>query len=461
MAAMSTIAIGMAVGAVVGGGAAAIQSGGDFNAIWKGALVGGVAGGIGGWAAPALAPTLGITSAAGIGALGGGIAGASGGLLSAAVNGGTGEDYWKGALFGGVGGAATGALGGYLSGGESAAAGAQSVDASGNMVTGTPYTSDVTGATTPLTDAGASTLAASPTASGMGAGVDASGTIQASVTGATPTADAASFGSPFGAEAAAPTSGLSDPGGFYTNTNAPTNTGFGNTVEPFDVSGGVNFSGSDSSFGTFGSANPEVGTLDKIMGNDSYVGTQLSGGSPWSMDKLFGEGNNMLGKVMMGNMMGNALKGVGSVAGMNEARQNQQQLMDLYNTQMNQYNKQNAAANAYQDTLAQTYSDPNAYLNSPEAFATRQQAMQKLLAQNAMAGRRTAGLSMQNQLMQNQLANLANYRAGLANATRGAYMSPTGLSSTLQAAQAQSPTGNLMAGLGSIFAPAATYYMMG
>ena len=457
---MGAVAVGVAIGAVVGGGAAAIQSGGDFDAIWKGALVGAAAGGIGGWAAPALAPTLGITSAAGIGALGGGIAGVSGGLLSTALNGGNSSDYLKAGLFGGVTGAATGALGGYLSGGESAA-GAQPVDASGNMVSGTPYTTDVTGATTPLSDAGASTLTTAPAASGMGAGMDASGAVQASVTGATPTADAGSFGSPFGAEAAAPTSGLSDPGGFYTGTNAPTNTGFGNTVEPFDVSGGVNFSGSDSSFGTFGSANPEVGTLDKIMGNDSYVGTQLSGGSPWSMDKLFGEGNNMLGKVMMGNMMGNALKGVGSVAGMNEARQNQQQLMDLYNTQMNQYNKQNAAANAYQDTLAQTYSDPNAYLNSPEALAARQQAMQKLLAQNAMAGRRTAGLSMQNQLMQNQLANLANYRTGLSNASRSAYMSPTGLSSTLQAAQAQSPTGNLMAGLGSIFAPAATYYMMG
>ena len=169
----------------------------------------------------------------------------------------------------------------------------------------------------------------------------------------------------------------------------------------------------------------------------------------------------MLGKVMAGNMMGQALKGVGSVAGMNEARQNQNQLMDLYNAQRNQYNVQNAAANQYQQQLQDTYSNPNEYLNSPEAVAARQQAMQKLLAQNAMAGRRTAGLSMQNQLMMNQLSNLQNYRQGLRSAATGAYASPTGMANVLQAAQAQSPQGNLMAGLGSIFAPAASYYMMG
>jgi DNA repair exonuclease SbcCD ATPase subunit len=146
---------------------------------------------------------------------------------------------------------------------------------------------------------------------------------------------------------------------------------------------------------------------------------------------------------------------------MNEARQNQNQLMDLYNQQNQQYQTQNAAANAYQNQLGETYSNPDAYLNSPEALASRQLAMQKLLTQNAQAGRRTAGLPMQNQLMMNQLQNLAAYRQGLRSAATGAYASPTGLGSTLQAAQAQSPTGNLMAGLGSIFAPAAAYYMMG
>lgn len=469
-----SVAIGVGIGAVVGGTAAAIQSGGDFNAIWKGALVGAAGGAVGGWAAPALVGTLGTVGA---GMAAGGLGGITSGLLGAAVNGGTGEDYWKGALFGGLGGAAVGGITAGL--GEAFGSQAAPVDASGNMVTGTPYTSDVTGATTPLTDAGASTLASTPAAGGMGgANIDASGAIQASVSG-TPTA------------APAPTPSLADGGysgstleslvnqnaGYNANSLqnlnlAPSGEGMStpfqpNMSTPSNISiGGGDYGVTTSTGDVFSSAGDKLGVAPgfETTGTPTVRGmVDVGGDSGWSMDKLFnfGSGRDMLGKVLMGNMMGQALKGVGSVAGMNEARQNQNQLMDLYNTQMNQYQQQNAAANAYQNQLSETYNNPDAYLNSPEALASRQLAMQKLLAQNAMAGRRTAGLPMQNQLMMNQLANLNAYRQGLGTAARGAYASPTGLGTTLQAAQAQSPTGNLMAGLGSMFAPAATYYLMG
>lgn len=473
MAAMSTIAIGIAVGAVVGGGAAAIQSGGDFNAIWKGALVGAVAGGIGGWAAPALAPTLGITSAAGIGALGGGIAGASGGLLNAAINGGNGEDYWKGALFGGLGGAATGAVAGGLSssfGGETAGV---------NPVTGEAAP---VGAPeiTPLSDAGtsASTLS-SPAPSALGGGgVDAASAVNASVTGApaAPTPNAAA-----GLESL--TSGTTNPSVMTPGIEAPAGsfgTSFDTANSPMQWGSDISYSGPHVPSSNSNAADPfEMGKLwsqpttqveaqlaPYAAENAAQNKLMWQGGNnsnqPGFFDTLFSKktGGDMLGKVMMGDMMGKALKGVGGVAGMNEARQNQQQLMDLYNQQNQQYQTQNAAANAYQNQLGETYSNPDAYLNSPEALAARQQAMQKLLAQNAMAGRRTAGLPMQNQLMMNQLSNLAAYRQGLRSAATGAYASPAGLNQTLTSAQAQSPTGNLMAGLGSMFAPAATYYLM-
>lgn len=468
------IAVGIAIGAVVGGTAAAIQSDGNFDAIWKGALVGAAGGAVGGWAAPALTGALG--SVAG-GMAAGGLGGVTSGLLGAAVNGGTGDDYWKGALFGGLGGAAVGGLTAGLGeafGGQAAPVDASGVSADG-MVTGTPYTSDVTGATTPLSDAGASTLSTAPTATGVGGGnIDAASAINASVTGGTAApapAGLESMGSTGGLESLGFTGntaaqqsmqnlglaslgeGSSTP--FTPNMSTPTNVGIGGGDYGVTTSTG---SVLDSSGNTLGNA-PGFETA----GTPTVRGTaDLGGDSGWSMDKLFNwnNGKDMLGKLAAGQMMGNALKGVGSVAGMEEARQNKGQLMDLYNTMQNQYNTQNAAANQYQNQLSETYSDPNAYLNSPEALASRQLAMQKLLAQNAMAGRRTAGLSMQNQLMMNQLSNLANYRQGLRSAATGAYASPTGLGTTLQAAQAQSPQGNLFAGLGSMFAPAATYYLM-
>ena len=467
-----SVAIGVGIGALVGGGAAAIQSGGNFDAIWKGALVGAVGGAVGGWAAPALTGALGGTLG---GMAAGGLGGVTAGVLGTALNGGNSSDYLKNGLFGGLGGAALGGL----TGGASEMFGGQSAPVNGgetsNMVTGTPYTSDVTGATTPLTDAGASTLNASPTASGIGGGnVNAADVVNASVTGSsgsTPNAAA-------GLESL--TSGTTNPSVMTPGVEAPAGsfgTSFDTANSPMQWGSDISYDGPHVPSSNSNTADPfEMGKAWSAP--QSQVESQLApyaaenaaqnklmwqGGNnnqPGFFDQLFSKktGGDMIGKLMGGQMMGQALKGVGSVAGMNEARQNKQQLMDLYNTQLNQYNTQNAAANQYQTQLQNTYNDPNAYLNSPEAEATRQQAMQKLLAQNAMAGRRTAGLAMQNQLMQNQLSNLAAYRQGLRNNVN--YASPTGLGTVLNSAQAQSPQGNLFAGLGSMFAPAATYYMM-
>lgn len=471
-----SVAIGVGIGALVGGGAAAIQSGGDFNAIWKGALVGAVGGAVGGWAAPALVGTLGTVGA---GMAAGGLGGVTAGVLGTALNGGNSSDYLKNGLFGGLGGAALGGLtagAGEAFGGQAAPVNGGEAGG-GNMVTGTPYTSDVTGATTPLTDAGTSTLTASPAASGMGGGnIDASSAVNASVTGnagATPNAAA-------GLESL--TSGTTNPSVMTQGIEAPAGsfgTSFDTANSPMQWGSDISYDGPHVPSSNSNTADPfemgkawsqptsqveaqlapyaaENAAQNKLMwqgGNNNQQGF---------FDQLFSKktGGDMLGKVMGGQMMGQALKGAGAIAGMGEARQNKGQLMDLYNNMQNQYNTQNAAANQYQSQLQQTYNDPNAYLNSPEAEATRNLAMQKLLAQNAQAGRRSAGLSMQNQLMQNQLTNLANYRQGLRSAATGAYASPTGLGNTLQAAQTQSPTGNLFAGLGSMFAPAATYYLM-
>lgn len=448
-----SVAIGVGIGAVVGGTAAAIQSGGDFNAIWKGALVGAVGGAVGGWAAPALTGALGGTLG---GMAAGGLGGLTSGVLGTALNGGNASDYLQNGLFGAIGGAATGGLTG--------AAGALGGEAGVNPVTGEAVP---TGAPeiTAMPDVNAPT--------GMSGNVNAAEAVNTSVTGNAPsttpefTTPQLDTGTPANTQYAANNTGtMTDIGGSSAvpqelpgGYQAPqTTTASPDQFKSFVNSGNTNSQTGLSAFDLAGANSGEGQTLAPV--ENTSMPTQVGNESPtgWNLgDVLKKTGQGVAGKMLN---MGNLLKGAGAVQGYGEAKQNRQQLMDLYNTQMGQYNTQNAAANQYQQQLQNTYNNPNAYLNSPEAEATRQQAMQKLLAQNAAAGRRSAGLAMQNQLMQNQLANLSNYRTGLSNAARGAYASPTGLHQTLGAAQAQSPAGNLYAGLGSIFAPQPNYVIL-
>lgn len=538
---MGVVAVGVAVGAVVGGAAAAIQTGGDFDAIWKGALVGAVAGGVGGWAAPALAPTLGITSAAGIGALGGGIAGVLGGVGNVALSGGSGEDYLKAGLFGGIGGAATGGALGAL-GGE---AGAVATTPEGAPVA-------TAGGAAPAPISGESGLASNTLETGgfMGSESPATGLSSDVAGGGTQAVQSTVTGAPAPQPQTAPV--LSD---MYAANNTGTMTDIGGSSPvPQQLSGGyvqpeigqssalldslgaqgqsssansLSALGLNSSIPAEGSSSPFVPNQSNAsqysLGGGDYgvttstgdvlnsAGEKLGKAPGWEMPGQatvrgtaelptsngfnFGDFLSQTGKGLAGKMLtaGNLLKGVGSVAGYGEAKQNKQQLMDLYN-QQNAYNQQlqgmnaqafnqNLAANtanqqAFRDQLAaaqgyntqlqNTYTNPNEYLNSPEAQASRSLAMQKLLAQQSAAGRRTSGLAAQNQLMANQLNNLQAYRQGLRQAIQYpnqapsmGYQATTNPALTLSAAQSQSPMGNALAGLGSIFAPQPNYIVLG
>lgn len=507
---MGAVAVGVAIGAVVGGAAAAIQSGGDFNAIWKGALVGAVGGAVGGWAAPALAPALGTVGA---GMAAGALGGVTSGVLGAAINGGTGDDYWKGALFGGVGGAAVGGLTAGLGeafGGQTAVNGEIAAPVSADVSGALP--TDASGI--PLTAQGGYAFDdAAQAASGVGNVGGGSEVINTSVTGA-PAQSTPAYTAPQ-LDTSTPSTGTFDFQGTANAANQSTNTSLQNlglqsvgegtstAFQPnMSTSANPTISGGDYGM-TMSTGDVVSSTGDKLgvapgfetPGTPTVRGTaDVFGGqdSGWSMDKLFNwDTAKTIGK---GAMLGQTLKGAGALLGQNEARQNQRQLMDLYNQQnayMQQQQGQNAqafqqniaantanqqafrdqlnAAQGYNTQLQGTYEDPNAYLNSPEAQATRSLAMQKLLAQNAAAGRRSSGLAMQNQLMANQLQNLGTYRTGLRQAIQYpnqlAGMQYQGADAAtnakiLAAAQAQSPTGNLMAGLGSMFTPAANYYLL-
>ena len=162
-------------------------------------------------------------------------------------------------------------------------------------------------------------------------------------------------------------------------------------------------------------------------------------GSSWGLGNLF-EGLGGIGGLT--KLASPILKGVGGILGAQEASQNKSQLQDM----MNQMQNRNQF---YQNQLQQTYQNPQAYLASPEAQALRSAAGQAIAREDARTGRRGQYTAAMNQLNQQMLGNLNKYRQGLAG-----QVSPQYDASQLalqRALMSQSPTGNVMAGLGSIF----------
>lgn len=156
-------------------------------------------------------------------------------------------------------------------------------------------------------------------------------------------------------------------------------------------------------------------------------------GSSWGLGDIFNTAKQYASPV---------LKGVGGILGAMESSQNKSQLQDM----MNQMQNRNQF---YQNQLQQTYQNPQAYLASPEAQALRSAAGQAIAREDARTGRRGQYTAAMNQLNQQMLGNLNKYRQGLAG-----QVSPQYDASQLalqRALMSQSPTGNVMAGLGSIF----------
>lgn len=173
--------------------------------------------------------------------------------------------------------------------------------------------------------------------------------------------------------------------------------------------------------------------FDLVSSNPANIG------SSWGLGDLWDKVGGMSG---IGKIASPLLKGVGGILGAQTASQNRNQLQGM----MNQMQNRNQF---YQNQLQQSYQNPQSYLNSPEAQALRSSAGQEIARQDARTGRRGQYVAAMNQLNQNMLSNLNKYRQGLAG-----QVSPQYDASQLalqRALMSQSPTGNLMAGLGSIF----------
>ena len=453
---LTTIAIGAAIGAGVGA-VATYAAGGRGDALWKGALVGAVGGaitgGVGSWA-----------SAAGYGALAaGGMAGAAGGVaagaLGTALNGGNGSDYLRNIATGGLMGGVLGAAGGGLFGSEAgAAANGEMADTIAQNVGQADYAAGGDNLM-PGVDYG-------NTPTGTGVGQTASTGVQQSITGptaaptqgtTTPLADTVSnISSGFGSDTALPTGakGLDSSSMFSGQTTQPTTTGGYESFNKLPANYAVDDYATQAQIDA-GTANP-MGTKDLA---NSYEFKMKDLGADMGLD-TFGYGKTLgqtpttgIGKMgledylkMQGKaqLIGGGIKTLGAFATAPETARNRQQLMDLYNEQNNQNQ-------LYANKLQQTYDNPMGYLGSGEAAATRSAALQKALAMNAAAGRRTQGGALSNLLMQEQLKNLGAYRQGMPRPNYGT------AAQTLNFAQQYSPTADIFGGLASAATPLSLY----
>lgn len=463
---LTTVAIGAAIGAGVGA-VATYAAGGRGDALWKGALVGAVSGavtaGVGSWAGAGA----GGWAGAGAGALAGGAGGVTAGVLGTALNGGNSSDYLKAGLFGGLSGAAVGAIGGAMGGGVN---GELATDAQGIPTTADgAYAFDdaVTGsvvdpnAASSLSGGTVGTAAVDPT---LAAPSPAMTTPQLD-TGSTPLVDTVNnlAGNQY---AAAPTGTMTDiggssavsqelSGGIPIATQTQQTPSLGETAFTFDdyPSQAMVNVGTANPMGTTELANSptfQAKSLGADLGIDTFGYGKNASDSGWSWG---GKGKGMgledyLKMQGMGSMLSGGVRTMGAVATAPETAANRANLMNLYD-QQNQQNQY------YANKIQSTYDNPEEYLNSPEALASRQLAMQKLLAQNAAAGRRTAGLATQNQLMMNQLGNLTNYRRSMPTPN---YVSASNIYNT---GAAYSPTADITGGLSSMFTPASMYALSG
>ena len=170
------------------------------------------------------------------------------------------------------------------------------------------------------------------------------------------------------------------------------------------------------------------------------VTTQYKPEGEGFLSKLFAPVQNKATSPYEKDPIGSILKTAAGIYGMNQANQNRRALQQVLNPMQQ-----------YQQRLSETYTNPQAYLNSPEAKAMQSQLAQQMLRRDAASGRRSQYGARANELNQQMLSQLGNYRKGLA----GLY-NPQVQGQLTSAIQGQSPGGALLQGLGSLYAPQMT-----
>lgn len=442
-----TVAVSVAVGAAVGAAAGSAQGG---DAIWQGALGGAVGG--------AVAPGVGGLVGGGLGgAIAGGAAGGLlGGVTKTALSGGNSNDYLSSGLWGAALGGATGGLtygAGQALGGDSGgfwgSSGGESAGTTGTTPT-TPTIGTEGGSAVVNSSPVANTDVSSLTNTGVqGAGQGTLSNTSAttpSIAAAAPTATPVAQAT--GEQFLPQSQNVFGTGGEGTaNTSLADMASQGARQSQASMQAlGLSSAGEGTSYPTTSSYTLPSGETTPVQ--TSYPG-QSSSGNDGFLNQLFG-GKSMgdIGKQLaMGQLMSGGMKTLGALATAPETSQNRQQLMDLYN-QQNQRNQQ--LANTYQQTLT----NPQSYLNNPEAAATRSAALQAAIRSAAASGRRSQYPALASAMQQQQLMDLYKYRQSLQQPQYGT------AAQTLNYAQQYSPTADVVGGLSSMFTPLSAAYLL-
>lgn len=192
-------------------------------------------------------------------------------------------------------------------------------------------------------------------------------------------------------------------------------------------SGSTNFTGGWGDGAMFG---PPVSATNNV-GFGEQDGPPIS-----AMTQSQGGGNGIIDQ--MGGW-GNALKAGGGLLSTlfsrNDANKNRAALQQVANQQNDIYNR-----------LQQTYTNPGAYLNSPEAQAIRAGEAQKVARAAAASGRRSQVGAQMNLVDQAMMNHLENYRKGIAGT-----LDPRAQFASTQQAITRNPNANVVTGLMDLF----------
>lgn len=242
----------------------------------------------------------------------------------------------------------------------------------------------------------------------------------------------------------------------YTN-NEPTNitgnlTGAGTTTYGSEYQNGLGnilFPGSNTQQ-AFNTASPADfnAALNDVSGVSAQaltpvtpqVTTQYKPEGEGFLSKLFSGAGSKMAQPYEKDPLGSILKTAAGIYGMNQANQNRRAMQQIAQPMQQ-----------YQQRLNETYTNPQAYLSSPEAKAMQSQLAQQMLRRDAASGRRSQYGARANELNQQMLSQLGNYRKGLAS-----LYNPSVQGQLTSAIQGQSPGAAGLQALGSLYAPQQT-----
>ena len=201
-----------------------------------------------------------------------------------------------------------------------------------------------------------------------------------------------------------------------------------------------------SDFGQWGTGSNPYGGFDD-WGTGSGGANPSAGG--FNLDSIFNSGTLNKGLDFLNKNMNT----IGGLAGIYQKYQQGQQMKNLTNQMMGGFDPFGSQRPQYQAQLAQTYTNPALYLNSPEYKAIEGRLRRELERKDAAGGRRSQYGNRALELQDAALANLFKQRGQLGEFA-GAGIAPSadvGQAAQKALAASQKNSGNILGDIARIF----------